>query len=340
MENNSTNNSIEDTNVVDTVNQDINIYDGVLNGLKEYIETKTSNSNFDKSFDGTVVGYGSKRGLKVVINGNEYDNIECIENNYKVGDIVKLISPQNVFSDSYVVGIINKTSNEISTPTVNWLDRFYPVGSIYLTMNDSFNPSSAFGGTWQKLNGGRFLLSAGVDDGAGVTGGTVTHTHTVSGNTAGHTLDVNEIPEHYHHFEHSYNAADLSHPDTYMGTSGEHNHAIAEQPVRTWYRSIYVDGGRVAGATSETYSTGISTYGKVPAHNTGYDGGHRHSFTVKGDTEAYINHTADLGGDAHSHSLSITTSVQSGYANADTEYEVMNAVYPPYITCNMWRRTQ
>lgn len=340
MENNSTNNSIEDINVIDTVNQDVNIYDGVLNGLKEYIETKTSNSNFDKSFDGTVVGFGSKRGLKVVINGNEYDNIECIENNYKVGDIVKLISPQNVFSDAYVVGIVNKTSNEISTPTVNWLDRFYPVGSVYLTMNDYFDPSSAFGGTWEKLSEGRFLLGASVDDGAGVTGGTVTHTHTVSGITAGHTLGVNEIPEHYHRFEQSYNATDLTQPDTYMGTSDSHNHAIAEQNVSTWTRAIFTGGGSVTGATSEKEHTGVSTYGKVAAHNTGYDGRHRHSFRVKGDTEAYINHTADLGGDPHSHSLSITTSVQSGYANADTEYEVMAAVYPPYITCNMWRRTQ
>ena len=339
MGNDSTKNSNEDVNVLDTVNQDVNIYNGVLSGLKEYIETKTSNSNFDKSFDGTVVGYGSKRGLKVVINGNEYDNIECIENNYKVGDIVKLISPQNVFSDAYVVGIVNKTSNEISSPTTNWLDKFYPVGSVYLTMNDSFNPSNAFGGTWQKISNGRFLLGASADDGAGVYGGHATHTHTVSGSTAGHTLETAEIPRHYHHFNETYDAADETQPDTYMGSSGGGTFAETTYSRKGYLfssaASSPVSGtSLVYGATTSGNNQNTTSYGTVTITN------HRHSFRVNGNTSANLNDTAKLGDGAHNHNLNITTSVQNGYNNAVTEYEVMNAVYPPYLTCNMWQRTQ
>lgn len=339
MENSKENNANAEE-LIETINQENNIYNGLIDGIKEYVENKTKSSNFDKSYDGTVVGYGSKRGLKVVINGNEYDNIECIEDNYKVGDTVKLISPQNVFSDSYVVGIINKTSNEISSPTINWLDKFYPVGSVYLTMSDSFSPSNAFGGTWQRISSGRFLLGAGVDDGAGTYGGTVTHTHTVSGSTAGHTLTDTQIPEHYHHFNETYNASDESQPDTYMGTSGSHNHTISKKNVSTYTRAIFSGSGNVTGATSERESSGISSYGYVPEHDTSYDGGHRHSFRVNGNTSAKINNTTDYGGHSHSHNISVTTSVQSGYNNAVTEYDVMNAVYPPFLTCNMWQRTQ
>lgn len=339
MENSKENNANAEE-LIETINQENNIYNGLIDGIKEYVENKTKSSNFDKSYDGTVVGYGSKRGLKVVINGNEYDNIECIEDNYKVGDTVKLISPQNVFSDSYVVGIINKTSNEISSPTINWLDKFYPVGSVYLTMSDSFSPSNAFGGTWQKISEGRFLLGASIDVGAGSYGGTATHVHTLGGTTSGHVLTTSEIPRHYHHFNETYDAADESQPATYMGTSGSHYHDVTKQNVVTYVRNVYTTGGTAYSAISEAYSTGTSYYGYVPAHQTNSGGGHRHSFRVNGDTSANLNNTANLGGGSHSHDFSTTTNVQLGYDDAVTEADVMNAVYPPYLTCNMWQRTQ
>lgn len=51
-----------------------------------------------------------------------------------------------------------------SSNTINY-DEVYPVGSIYQTMDDAFNPSTVFGGTWERLEAGRFLQSA--DSGAG-----------------------------------------------------------------------------------------------------------------------------------------------------------------------------
>ena len=62
------------------------------------------------------------------------------------------------------------------------VDAVYPVGSIYMSVN-SANPSTLFGGTWERIND-TFLLAAGEEYAAGDTGGSATH-----------TLTENELPE-------------------------------------------------------------------------------------------------------------------------------------------------
>lgn len=64
-------------------------------------------------------------------------------------------------------------------------DAIYPVGSIYMSVNAA-NPSTLFGGTWQRIQG-RFLFAADSKHAAGTTGGEETH-----------KLTVNEMPEHAH----------------------------------------------------------------------------------------------------------------------------------------------
>ncbi len=44
----------------------------------------------------------------------------------------------------------------------------HPIGSIYLTLTDS-NPSSLFGGTWEKVGSGKCLWLADSSHGAGTT---------------------------------------------------------------------------------------------------------------------------------------------------------------------------
>ena len=75
---------------------------------------------------------------------------------------------------------------------INLALSMYPVGSIYLSVNN-VNPGTIFGGTWEQIQD-RFLLAAGSTYAGGATGGTASHTHT----TAGHTLTVNEMPSHTH----------------------------------------------------------------------------------------------------------------------------------------------
>ena len=65
------------------------------------------------------------------------------------------------------------------------LDKVYPVGSIYISVN-STNPSTLFGGKWERIQE-KFLLSAGNTHTAGTTGGEFTH-----------TLTIGELPAHNH----------------------------------------------------------------------------------------------------------------------------------------------
>ena len=64
-------------------------------------------------------------------------------------------------------------------------DLIYPVGSIYMSVND-VNPAMLFGGSWEQLKD-RFLLGAGDIYSNGTQGGEATH-----------ILSVGEMPSHSH----------------------------------------------------------------------------------------------------------------------------------------------
>ena len=83
------------------------------------------------------------------------------------------------------------------------LDKVYPVGSIYMSVN-STNPKTLFGGTWVQIKD-RFLLAAGTTYKAGATGG-----------EAAHTLTESEMPSHNHAVYYpNAGAADHSAPGSY-----------------------------------------------------------------------------------------------------------------------------
>ena len=67
------------------------------------------------------------------------------------------------------------------------LEKIYPVGSIYMSMN-GVSPQSFLGGVWVRIKD-TFLLSAGDIYSAGSMGG-----------EAEHTLTENEMPSHRHNF--------------------------------------------------------------------------------------------------------------------------------------------
>jgi hypothetical protein len=87
--------------------------------------------------------------------------------------------------------------------TENILNKTYPVGSIYMSVN-STDPSTLFGGTWQRLKG-RFLIGAGAvaDTNSNTSFGSLgaEKPDIVSGETGGeyyHQLNATEMPEHNH----------------------------------------------------------------------------------------------------------------------------------------------
>lgn len=73
------------------------------------------------------------------------------------------------------------------------LDRFYPVGSIYISIN-STNPGTIFGGTWTSFGAGRVLVGVDPED----------EDFNTAGNTGGekeHTLTISEMPSHNHYLD-------------------------------------------------------------------------------------------------------------------------------------------
>jgi hypothetical protein len=85
-------------------------------------------------------------------------------------------------------------------------DLIYPVGSIYMSVNDT-NPSKLFGGTWEQIKD-KFLLSCGDTYTNGSTGGEATH-----------TLTVDEMPSHKHNPLHVITNVDSSASATGFGVS-------------------------------------------------------------------------------------------------------------------------
>lgn len=71
---------------------------------------------------------------------------------------------------------------------ISGLNRYYPVGSIYMTVNGNFNPAESFGGLWERISG-RILIGCGGSSGI------------KNGDTDGawdNTITIDNLPKHKH----------------------------------------------------------------------------------------------------------------------------------------------
>lgn len=79
----------------------------------------------------------------------------------------------------------------------------YPVGAIYLSVTDA-NPAALFGGTWERVSQGRFLIGAGAnvanttDYWGEYPAGKENFPAGEMGGEVEHTLTVDEMPSHTH----------------------------------------------------------------------------------------------------------------------------------------------
>jgi hypothetical protein len=80
-----------------------------------------------------------------------------------------------------------------------------PVGYVWVSF-DSTNPGTIVGGTWELVEQGRMLLSAGSDYSVGSTGG-----------EAAHTLTIDEMPTHGHN-SNNYTDGFMAHKSAFSGT--------------------------------------------------------------------------------------------------------------------------
>lgn len=106
------------------------------------------------------------------------------------------------------------------------LDLVYPVGSIYMNV-ENINPEDVFGGTWERISQGRFLIGAGAPlSNNETTFGDLNNNGYVfnakgMGGQYNHTLTVNEMPAHSHTF-------------SGVNTGASSTGSLGSYPARIW----------------------------------------------------------------------------------------------------------
>ena len=182
----------------------------------------TTISNVTKNSDGTYSATASKSGLSYnntynfearvidkinTVSSKEYTGkslpvFDWSKDDFNFNVPVSILSPtdsNNPATKKYVDDLtevislavqdntdnIAALSNQISNISSTIFDNIYPVGSIYMSVNNT-NPSNLFGGTWTQLKD-RFLLGAGSTYTNGSTGGSATQ-----------RLSAANLPSHTH----------------------------------------------------------------------------------------------------------------------------------------------
>lgn len=203
----------------------------------------------------------------------------------------------------------NKT--KIENNQKNVFNLIYPVGSVYISVND-VSPNILFGGTWERLKD-KFLVGAGDNYESGSTGGNATHTHKVKAHnhttsnssvlTSGSTkLSTAQMPSHTHKV-----IKTSSNVNILAGVSGKvGRHLVATAPSASAY------GGNVARAfTADGDNVGHLEYGENNTVSTGSGSGHTHTIP------------------AHNHG-------NTGTLNEFNTGSTNNL--PPYLSVYMWKR--
>jgi microcystin-dependent protein len=152
------------------------------------------------------------------------------------------------------------------------VDAIYPVGSIYMSANNT-DPALLFGGTWEQISG-KFLLSADSSHAAGSTGG-----------AASHKLTTAELPAHAHSLNNHTHTVPAHTHSASTASSGAHTHSIPR-----WMQ-----------ATPTADGTGRLAQGSIDSsYVTSKAGAHTHSVTVASkpafNTAAASGNTGNTGG--------------------------------------------
>ncbi len=135
------------------------------------------------------------------------------------------------------------TTTTSGKANINNMLSIYPVGSIYMSINDT-NPHDLFGGTWEQIKG-RFLVGVGpLDDNTTDYWGALTGKYNMPAGEKGgqtkHKLTIDEMPYHNHdvsilangwegwgddsYSDHEYSFTSWSNPKVFGGNTEHTNH--------------------------------------------------------------------------------------------------------------------
>lgn len=244
----------------------------------------------------------------------------------------------------------NKCKQEV-VPASQVFDVVYPVGSIYMSVNN-VNPSTLFGGTWEQISG-KFLLASSSGRAAGTTGGAETVSYTPAGSVGNHTLTAAEMPAHTHTYAKS--AATTGSTTLTTAMIPAHTHSYGKANTKTGSTTLTVDQipSHTHGFTTWITKTnasaktigsgsamGINPPDSFTTQATGGGQGHTHDLSVINSTSG----SAGSGG-GHTHTIS-TASTASGSAGSGGAHNhgftgtaaTINKM-PPYLVVNVWQRT-
>lgn len=224
-------------------------------------------------------------------------------------------------------------------------DEIYPVGSLYTTIDSSFDPNIAPGwqGTWVKIDSNCYVKSAFIDpeDPDSETPGSY-YRWTKRYDTNSVALTNDQIPEH----NHGYGTLAVS-------QAGDHNHTITSACAQDtaeschlhyvfmengpWlddvipgvaYKMPYYQGsGHQTNAETASYTYLKNVIGLSDAASQAFSGWHEHT----------INSSSDTTGQ-HTHALTGSTG-NTGSSQGHDHYIMVTSPKPDCIAVIIWKRT-
>lgn len=159
----------------------------IANGRNQHVQGRFNVADNDNKF-ADIIGNGKSEGLETV-RSNAYA-LDWEGNLYlKSGVYV------NCNADSTGGTKLSLDVDSIMGAIKDQLyEKVYPVGSVYMTSDDNFNPEEVFGGTWHHVTEDVYLKA--VMSGGGSTGGSTDHVITSS-----------NLPPHVHGMKHTHNVS-------------------------------------------------------------------------------------------------------------------------------------
>lgn len=159
----------------------------IANGKDQHVQGRFNVADNDNKF-ADIVGNGSSEGLEFV-RSNAYA-LDWDGNLYLKGGVYVNCNADSTggtklsFDVDSIMGAIKDQLYE----------KVYPVGSVYMTSDDNFNPAEVFGGTWHHVTDDVYLKA--VMSGGGSKGGSTDHVITSS-----------NLPPHVHGMRHTHNVS-------------------------------------------------------------------------------------------------------------------------------------
>ena len=197
-------------------------------------------------------------------------------------------------------------ATKASFQNINLLDDKYPVGSIYITIDET-NPTSILGGTWEAYAQGRTLI------GMGSNGTTNYTTVNATNGSSTVTLATENLPSHRHSITASGSVtnAKFTGQSVTITRNETHTHTVSNKQSNS-------ESTTLGGSYSSSFGGRIIIQSSGKKSTTSSSGSHYHTVTPTGTISSTFKGTNG-------------TTSESG---SSSSFSVQN----PYITVYMWKR--